>query len=63
MATDGGGIETGVDAGEEDDEIFRDEILNALIFRGKELFFGRFPRGDRGPFHGAAPFGRSAVER
>ena len=43
MAADGGGVEAGVDAGEEDDEVFGDEIRDALVVRGEELGLGGFP--------------------
>ncbi len=43
VAADGGGVEAGVDAGEEDDEVFGDEIRDELVVRGEELGFGGFP--------------------
>ena len=45
VAADGGGVEAGVDAGEEDDEVFGDEIRDAFVVRGDELGFGGFPGG------------------
>ena len=45
VAADGGRVEAGVDAGEEDDEVFGDEIRDLLVARGEELGFGRFPGG------------------
>ena len=54
MAADGGGVEAGVDARKEDDEVFGDEIRDALVVRGEELGFGGFPRGGQCPIHGAA---------
>ena len=38
MAADGGGVEAGVDTGEENDEVLRDEIRDALVVRGEDLF-------------------------
>ena len=55
MAADGGGVEAGIDAGEEDDEVFGDEIRDALVVRGEELGFGGFPRSGQCPIHRAAP--------
>ena len=54
VAADGGGVEAGVDAGEEDDEVFGDEIRDALVVRGEELGFGGFPGGGQCPIHRAA---------
>ena len=51
MAADGGGVEAGVDAGEEDDEVFGDEIRDELVARGEDLGFGGFPRGGQRPIH------------
>jgi hypothetical protein len=45
VAADGGGVEAGVDAGEEDDEVSFHEIRDALVARGEELGFGGFPGG------------------
>ena len=51
VAADRGGVEARVDAGEEDDEVFGDEIRDELVVRGEELGFGRFPRGGHCPIH------------
>jgi len=51
---DGGGVEAGVDAGEEDDEVFGGEILDELVARGEDLGFGGFPGGGQGWSHEAA---------
>jgi len=51
VAADGSGVEAGVDSGEEDDEIFGDEIGNELVVRGEELGFGRFPGRGQCPIH------------
>jgi len=53
MAADGGRIEAGIDAGEEDDEVFGDKIRDALVVRGAELGFGGFPGGGQCPIHAA----------
>lgn len=45
MVADGGGVESGVDAGEEDDEVFGGEIWDEFVVRGEELGFGGFPGG------------------
>ncbi len=45
VAADGGGVESGVDAGEEDDEVFGGQIGDAFVVCGEELGFGRFPGG------------------
>src|SRR6266403_2260232 len=34
VAADGGGVEAGIDAGEENDEVFGDEIRDELVVRG-----------------------------
>ena len=54
VAADGGGVEAGVDAGEEDDEVFGGEIRDELVVRGEELGFGGFPGGGQCPIHRAA---------
>jgi hypothetical protein len=51
VAADGGGVEAEVDAGEEDDEVFGDEIRDELVARGEDLGFGGFPRGGQRPIH------------
>ncbi|HEX4056567.1 MAG TPA: hypothetical protein VHX86_20080 [Tepidisphaeraceae bacterium] len=43
VAADGGGVEAGIDAGEEDDEVFGDEIRDDLVVRGEDLRFTGFP--------------------
>jgi hypothetical protein len=45
VVADGGGVQAGVDAGEEDDEIFGGEIRDELVVRGEELGLGGFPGG------------------
>ena len=45
VTADGGCVKAGVDAGEENDEVFGDEIRDALVVRGEELGFGGFPGG------------------
>lgn len=52
VAADGGGVEPGIDTGEEDKEIFGNEIRDSFVVRGKQLVLGRFPRGGQFPFHG-----------
>ena len=54
VAADGGCVKAGVDAGEEDDEVFGDEIRDGLAVRGEELCFGGFPGGGQCPIHTAA---------
>ena len=54
VAADGGGVEARVDAGEEDDEIFGDEIRNDLVARREELRFGGFPGDGQCRIHKAA---------
>ena len=56
VAADGGGVEAGVDAGEEDDEVFGDEIRDELVVRGEELSFGGFPGGGQCPIQWTASF-------
>jgi hypothetical protein len=51
VAADGGGVEARVDASEEDDEIFGDEIGDALILRRGQLGLGGFPGSERGSLH------------
>jgi hypothetical protein len=55
VAADGGGVEAGVDAGEENDEVFGDEIGNELIVRGEDLGFGWFPGGGQCSSYRAFP--------
>ncbi len=58
VAADGGGVESGVDAGEEDDEVLGGEIRDDLVVRGEELGFGGFPWGGQCPIHTAASLER-----
>jgi hypothetical protein len=60
VAADGGGVETGIDAGEEDDEVLGDEIRDELVVCGEELGFGGFPGGGQCPIH-KATLARNAV--
>ena len=55
MVADGGGVEAGVDAGEEDDEVFGGKIRDDPVVRGEEIGFGGFPGGGQYPIHSAAP--------
>ena len=56
VAADGGGVEAGVDACEEDDEVFCRQIQDDLVARGEDLGFAGFPGMLRGAvfdqFHG-----------
>jgi hypothetical protein len=54
VAADGGRVEAGVDAGEEDDEVFGDKIRDELVVRGEKLGLGRFPGGGQCPIHRVA---------
>jgi hypothetical protein len=54
VVADGGSVEAGVDAREEDNEVLRDEIRNELVVRGQKLRFGGFPWGGQCPLHRAA---------
>jgi hypothetical protein len=51
VAPDGGGVEAGVDAGEEDEEVFRNEIRDKPIVSREELGSGGFPRTGLRPIH------------
>src|SRR5262245_25691182 len=51
VSADGGRVETGVNTGEENNQVFGDEIGHALVVSGEELGFGRFPRRGVFPFH------------
>ena len=53
VVADGGGVEAGVDAREEDDEIFGCEIWDELVARGEDLGFAGFPGSDQCPMHRA----------
>lgn len=61
VVADGGGVEPGVDACEEDDEVFCDKIRDDHVVRGEELDFGGFPRGGQRPIHSAG--GQNAALR
>jgi hypothetical protein len=50
VVADGGGVESRVNACENDDEVFGGEIRDNLLARGEELSFGGFPRSGRSPF-------------
>ena len=54
VAADGGGVEAGVDAREEDDEVFGRDIRDVLVARGEDLGFAGFPGCDQCPIHRAA---------
>ena len=54
VVADGGGVEAGVDADEEDDEVFGGKIRDDPVVRGEEIGFGGFPRGGQYPIHSAA---------
>jgi hypothetical protein len=54
MVADGNGVEAGVDAHEEDDEVFGHEIRDELVARGEDLGFAGFPGRDQCPMHRAA---------
>jgi hypothetical protein len=54
VAANGGGVEAGVDAGEEDYEVLGGEIRDRLVVRSEELGFGGFPRGGQCPIHAAS---------
>ena len=46
VAADGGGVEAGVDTGEEDNEVFGGEVGDEFVMRGEDLGFGGFPGRD-----------------
>ena len=54
VVADGSGVEAGVDAGEQHDEVFGDEIRDKLVVRGEELGLGGLPGGGHRPVHRAA---------
>ena len=54
VAADRGGVEAGVDAGEEDDEVFGDQIRDELVMRSEDLGLGGFPGGGQCAIHWAA---------
>ena len=51
VPADGGRVKAGVDTGEQNNEVFRDEIRDALVACGEKLHFGGFPRGGQCPIH------------
>src|SRR6516162_10983587 len=51
VTADGGCVQAGVDAGEEYDEVFGNEIRDELVARGEELGLGGFPGGGQCPIH------------
>ncbi len=61
VAADGGGVEAGIDAREEHDEVFGCEIRYALVARSEDLAFAGFPGSDRCPVHMAASSVSSSV--
>ncbi len=54
VVADGGGVKAGVDAGEEDDEVFGGKIRDEPVVRGEELGFVGFPGGGQCSIHSAA---------
>ncbi|MGH7194771.1 MAG: hypothetical protein ACREJM_14725, partial [Candidatus Saccharimonadales bacterium] len=54
VVADGGRVEAGVNAREEDDEVFGREIRDKLVARRKDLGFAGFPWGIQCPMHRAA---------
>jgi len=51
VVSDGGGVEAGVNAREEDNEVFGREIRDGHVARRKDLGFAGFPGGDQFPMH------------
>lgn len=49
MPANGGGVETGVDAGKENDEVLGDQIRDKLVRRREDLSFCRLPRDRQFP--------------
>jgi len=62
MVADGGGIEAGIDADKQDDEVFRDEIGDELVVRSLNLGLGGLPECRQCPVHGALPYGDSTCD-
>jgi hypothetical protein len=58
VAANGGRVEAGVDASEEDDQVFGDEIRNELVVSGEYLSLGWFPGCGKCPFQRAASLER-----
>jgi hypothetical protein len=54
VVADGGGVEAGIDADEEDDEVFGGKIRDDPVVRGEDLGFGGFPGSGQCPIHRAA---------
>jgi len=52
VVTDGRGVEAGIDADEEDDEVFGGKIRDDPVVRGEELGFGGLPGGGQCPILG-----------
>src|SRR5271155_2948973 len=59
VAPDGGGVQPGVNAREEDDKVFGYEIRDELVVRGQELGFGGFPRSEHPIAHRQNPHPRN----
>lgn len=57
VVANGGGVQTRIDAGEEDDEVLGDEIRHKLVVRSEELIFGGFPGRKYRPIHRAGSLG------
>ena len=51
MATNGSGVQARIDANKQDDQVFRDEIMDTLVVRSEELRLRGFPGFGRCPFH------------
>src|SRR5438477_1760757 len=51
MPADGGGVEAGVDAGEENDEVSGSEVRDELVVCCEELGLGRFPGSGQFTIH------------
>ena len=52
VVADGRGVEAGIDADEEDDEVFGSKIRDDPVVRGQELGFGGLPGGGQCPILG-----------
>ena len=51
VVADRSGVEAGIDAGEEHNEVFGGEIRHAFVARGQELGFGGLPGDGQCPIH------------
>jgi len=51
VVADRSGVEAGIDADKEDNEVFGDEIRDGFVVRGEDLSFGGLPRGRNYPIH------------